>query len=129
MLHFINFYYMVISPNFLCILSVKAWALLISFWILCSMFLLFCLTWQGVVAGLLVQNALKYLLKFGQVTPYLVQFKSSSSSLRHILGIMHQMSLILVFDIRVTMPSKIISQQWKWSQTINVQIQHVWNAR
>ncbi|XP_027120022.1 ubiquitin-like modifier-activating enzyme 5 [Coffea arabica] len=28
-------------------------------------------TTMGVVAGLLVQNALKYLLKFGQVTPYL----------------------------------------------------------
>lgn len=29
---------------------------------------------QGVVAGLLVQNALKYLLKFGHVSPYLVSF-------------------------------------------------------
>lgn len=33
------------------------------------------MTWidcQGVVAGLLVQNTLKYLLKFGHVSPYLV---------------------------------------------------------
>lgn len=31
-------------------------------------------TTMGVVAGLLVQNALKYLLKFGHVSPYLVSF-------------------------------------------------------
>jgi hypothetical protein len=32
----------------------------------------FVLTFQGVVAGLLVQNTLKFLLGFGQVSPYLV---------------------------------------------------------
>ena len=32
----------------------------------------FCLTFQGVIAGLLVQNTLKFLLGFGQVSPYLV---------------------------------------------------------
>ena len=31
-----------------------------------------CLTFQGVIAGLLVQNTLKFLLGFGHVSPYLV---------------------------------------------------------
>lgn len=37
-------------------------------------------TTMGIVAGLLVQNSLKYLLQFGTVTPYLV------SSSRHLVS-------------------------------------------
>ena len=36
-------------------------------------------TTMGIVAGLLVQNALKYLLKFGSVSPYLVSGGSLGS--------------------------------------------------
>lgn len=40
----------------------------------------FCFTFQGVIAGLLVQNTLKFLLGFGQVSPYLV---STAVELKH----------------------------------------------
>lgn len=45
------------------------------------------LSTQGVVAGLLVQNSLKFLLNFGEVSPYLVKVLPSSSSphIKHLM--------------------------------------------
>lgn len=86
---------------------------------------------QGVVAGLLVQNTLKFLLNFGHVTPYLVNvvlilafFSSQHMPKAHsipfeILVVAHRLfSVFTVFYFiylicRGIILSKIISQPWR----------------